>query len=84
MRLVLDLQCTQSRAHADRGIARYAIELAGALHRGGADIALLTLNPALPFPRSLPPDLAAHPGLGWASPQAYDRLEGEVAHVILS
>jgi len=84
MRLVLDLQCTQSAAHADRGIARYAVELATALHRGGADLALLTLNPSLPFPRSLPPDLLAHPGLGWASPRAYDRLEGEVAHLILS
>ncbi len=84
MRLVLDLQCTQSAAHADRGIARYAVELATALHRGGAEVALLTLNPSLPFPRSLPPELLAHPGLGWASPRAYDRLEGEVAHLILS
>lgn len=84
MRLVLDLQCTQSPAHADRGIARYATELAAALLRGGAEVALLTLNPALAFPRSLPPELLAHPGLGWASPRAYDRLDGEVAHLILS
>jgi len=84
VRLVLDLQCSQSPAHADRGIARYAIELASALQRAGADLALLTLNPALPFPRSLPPELLAHPGLGWTSPQAYDQLEGEVAHLVLS
>jgi len=63
-RVLVDLQATQSQAHADRGVARYVKEQTRALGRLGVGEALL-LNPNLPFPRALDQDLLAHPGLRW-------------------
>jgi glycosyltransferase involved in cell wall biosynthesis len=63
-RLLVDLQATQSQAHADRGIARYVREQIRAILRHGAGDALL-LNPHLPFPRALDQDLLVDPRLRW-------------------
>lgn len=65
-RWLLDLQATQSMAHADRGVARYVKDLTRALLRRDVGEALL-LNPHLPFPRSLDQDLLASPLLRWAT-----------------
>ncbi len=65
-RLVLDLQATQSTEHADRGIARYALETTRALLRLDPDlVGRIVLNPLLPFPKRLPPDLLSSPLLAW-------------------
>lgn len=52
MTVVLDIQGTQSRDHADRGIARYLRETATALMRVEPDaVSSFALNPDLPPPR---------------------------------
>ena len=51
MRILYDLQAIQSPGHADRGIARYAGELARALlARGEEPLSRILLNPDLPVP----------------------------------
>jgi glycosyltransferase involved in cell wall biosynthesis len=51
MRVVLDIQGTQSRAHGDRGIARYLRELSGALAQWHPQMVdAFVLNPDLPPP----------------------------------
>jgi glycosyltransferase involved in cell wall biosynthesis len=72
-RLLVDLQATQSRSHADRGIARFVKEQTRALLRRGVGDGLL-LNPHLPFPRVLDHDLLAHPGLRWNTQSEVRRL----------
>jgi glycosyltransferase involved in cell wall biosynthesis len=72
-RLLVDLQATQSQAHADRGIARYVKEQTRAMVRRGVGDALL-LNPHLPFPRHLDQDLLTHPGLRWNTQTEVRRL----------
>ena len=84
MQLVLDLQAAQAPVHADRGIARYAIGLTGGILAAGADVALVSLNPELPFPRFLPPELLADPRLGWGTKAAFDAVAGPFAYVSLS
>lgn len=87
-RLFLDLQATQSAAYADRGIARYATELAAALLRAGAPVAGLALNPLLPDPRRLPDALAGSPLLVRNTRAAFeaarDAAPGPLAYVVLS
>jgi glycosyltransferase involved in cell wall biosynthesis len=63
-RVVLDLQATQSTAHAERGVARYVKEHARALLARDVGEAML-LNPHLPFPRRLDQDLLTSPKLAW-------------------
>ena len=65
-RLLVDLQATQSQAHADRGVARYVKEQVRALARLGVGDAYL-LNPHLPFPRALDQDLLTSPKLRWGT-----------------
>jgi glycosyltransferase involved in cell wall biosynthesis len=72
-RLLVDLQATQSRSHADRGIARFVKEQTRALLRRGVGDGLL-LNPHLPFPRALDHDLLTHPGLRWNTQTEVRRL----------
>jgi glycosyltransferase involved in cell wall biosynthesis len=72
-RLLVDLQATQSQAHADRGIARYVKEQTRAMLRRGVGDALL-LNPHLPFPRNLDQDLLTHPELRWNTQTEVRRL----------
>lgn len=84
MRLVIDLQATQSPTHSDRGIARYAAELTLGLVDIGADIALIGLNPDLPLPPSLPPRLLSHPAVGWTKAAAIESVAGEAAYLTIS
>jgi glycosyltransferase involved in cell wall biosynthesis len=72
-RWLVDLQATQSQAHADRGVARYVKEQVRALERLGVGDALL-LNPHLPFPRALDQDLLTSPRLGWGTQTEVRRL----------
>jgi glycosyltransferase involved in cell wall biosynthesis len=56
MSVVLDIQGTQSRAHADRGIARYLRELTAALVRWYPEsVDEFVLNPDLPPPSAIEP-----------------------------
>jgi glycosyltransferase involved in cell wall biosynthesis len=85
-RLYLDLQAAQSAAHAERGIARYSVELTRALLRGGAPVDTIALSPHLPPPRGLPADVADSPTLGWrTSASLLDAARrGPFAYVLLS
>ena len=65
--LVLDLQGTQSVDHAERGIGRYVANHALALSRIAGAVKSLVVNPTLPFPGHLPPDLLINPRLTWGT-----------------
>ena len=86
-RLVLDLQATQSTAHAERGVARYVKEHVRALRRRGEGEALL-LNPHLPFPRRLEQDLLTTPLLQWNTQSVLraiaERADGPLAYFWMS
>ena len=64
-RLFVDLQTVQNHPMRERGIPRYATGHARALVRHGAVVEALALNPLLPFPTELHPELAAAPELTW-------------------
>jgi glycosyltransferase involved in cell wall biosynthesis len=72
-RVLLDIQATQSQAHADRGVARYVKDQVRALRQLGVGDALL-LNPNLPFPRTLDPHLLTAPDLTWATQTEVRRI----------
>jgi glycosyltransferase involved in cell wall biosynthesis len=56
MAVLLDIQGVQSRAHGERGIARYLIELANALELNRPDLlSQLVLNHELPVPAAVEP-----------------------------
>ena len=86
LRIVVDLQASQSAAHAERGIARYSIELTRALLRRGAPVERILLNPNLPTPRRLPPELALSSRLGFATARTFAETAagGPVAYHVLS
>jgi glycosyltransferase involved in cell wall biosynthesis len=72
-RILFDLQATQSQAHADRGVARYVKDHIRALRQLGVGDALL-LNPNLPFPRTLDPELLTSLDLKWATQTEVRRI----------
>lgn len=86
-RLLVDLQATQSQAHADRGVARYVKEQVRAMARLGVGEAYL-LNPHLPFPRALDQDLLTSPRLRWGTQSEVRRVveadERPVAYYLTS
>ena len=86
-RWLLDLQATQSQAHADRGVARYVKDHTRALLRRGVGDALL-LNPHLPFPRNLDQDLLGSPLLHWNTQSMVRRVaesvDGPIAFHLMS
>jgi len=86
-KLVLDLQATQSTAHAERGVARYVKEHVRALRRRGEGEAML-LNPHLPFPRRLEQDLLTSPLLQWNTQSVLravsERADGPLAYFWMS
>src|SRR5919204_124067 len=56
MSVLVDIQAVQSPAHAERGIARYVLNLANALERRHAAlVAGYLLNPSLPVPGTVEP-----------------------------
>ena len=85
--LVLDLQATQSTAHAERGVARYVKEHARALLRRDVGEAML-LNPHLPFPRRLDQDLLTTPKLQWNTQSVLrsvaEHADGPLAYFLMS
>ncbi|MEA3019767.1 MAG: hypothetical protein QOI47_1291, partial [Actinomycetota bacterium] len=86
-RVVLDVQATQSTAHAERGVARYVKEHARSLLRRGVGDALL-LNPHLPFPRRLEQDLLTSPLLQWNTQSVLrsvaESVDGPLAYFLMS
>jgi glycosyltransferase involved in cell wall biosynthesis len=77
--VLFDIQGTQSRAHSDRGIARYLRELVDALNRWYPDaVDGFLLNPDLPPPGAIEP-LAASGRL--TRLDAVSSEEGDVYHV---
>jgi len=74
-RLVVDIQTTQSLMFGERGIPRYTADLCRALLRAEAPVAALALNPNLPWPRHLHPELARSPLLAWNTSRLFQRLE---------
>lgn len=85
-RLFLDIQTIQNQTSADRGIPRFGTELARALIDAGAPIAALALNPLVPWPRRIHPDLAGAPQLTWNTATAFRRAlaDGPVTYVVVS
>jgi hypothetical protein len=59
-------------AHAERGIARYSIELTRALLRLGAPVGAIVLNPFLGEPRGLPDDIVDSPLLTRRTARTFD------------
>jgi glycosyltransferase involved in cell wall biosynthesis len=85
-RIYVDLQAAQSAAHAERGIARYSIELTRSMLRLGAPIDAIALSPHLPNPRRLPADLATSALLTWRSASSIERVArgGPLAYQVMS
>ncbi|MGI8847296.1 MAG: glycosyltransferase [Candidatus Dormibacteria bacterium] len=76
-RLLLDLQASQSRAHAERGIARYVIDHAASLMRRSDRVRGLLLNPFHHFPGHLPAQLLDSPLLQWSSATGLGQLQAD-------
>jgi len=72
-RLFVDIQTIQSLGHSDRGIPRFATDLSCALLEAGAPIAALALNPLVPWPQRIHPQLARAPQLTWNTAKAFRR-----------
>ena len=72
--IFVDLQAAQSLANAERGIARYSLELTRAMLTQGAPIEAVALSPSLPNPTRLPTDLATSPLLTWNTARAFDEV----------
>ncbi|HEV2311262.1 MAG TPA: glycosyltransferase family 1 protein, partial [Acidimicrobiia bacterium] len=72
--LFVDLQVTQSTAYGERGMPRYAGELAAALYEDGAPIAGFGLNPRLPPPARLPKSVTTSGLLVWNTIAEFRRL----------
>lgn len=85
-RLVIDLQTVQSVRFTERGIPRYANDFARALVRGGAPIAGLALNPSLPLPRRMHPELSYAPELCWNTARRFRWMSeaGPLAYHVMS
>jgi glycosyltransferase involved in cell wall biosynthesis len=84
--LVLDLQAVQSADHAERGIARYAVELTRALMAEPGGVRAILLNPNLSRPTRLPADLSSGGLLVENDMAGYRRLaeRGPLTYVVLS
>ena len=71
LRLVLDIQATQSELHYERGIARYVSDLARELlRRYGPSVESLCLNPTRNYPRFLHHKILSSGKLRWGGPNA--------------
>lgn len=84
-RLVCDFQATQNEPSAKRGIGRYVTEHARSLVGTGAVRALL-LNPSLPHPVTLDPELVESGLVGWNTATAIRNAadEGPFAYHVMS
>lgn len=86
--IFVDLQAAQSLANAERGIARYSVELTRAMRRIGMPVEAVGLSPVLPNPTRLPPDLSTAPSLTWATAAEFDavraRADRPLAYHVMS
>src|SRR5260370_40092945 len=80
-RLYVDIQTIQSLRFGDRGIPRLATELSRALLASDAPVAGLALNPLVPWPARLHPELARAPQLTWHPATAFRRAPRDGPHV---
>jgi glycosyltransferase involved in cell wall biosynthesis len=85
-RLYVDIQTIQSLRFGDRGIPRLATELSRNLLAHHAPVAALALNPLVPWPRRIHPDLARAPQLVWNTATAFRRAlrEGPLINFVIS
>ncbi|HEX8769917.1 MAG TPA: glycosyltransferase family 1 protein [Acidimicrobiales bacterium] len=84
--LVVDIQTVQSVRFGERGIPRYAGDYSRALLRAGAPVVGLAMNPTLPVPRGLHPELADSAQLCWNTAREIGRLRerGPLAYHVMS
>ncbi|MFN2607042.1 MAG: glycosyltransferase family 4 protein [Acidimicrobiales bacterium] len=84
--LVVDIQTVQSVRFSERGIPRWTSDFSRALLRAGAPVVGLAMNPTLPVPRTLHPDLAAAPQLCWNTARHVGALAdaGPIAYHVMS
>lgn len=86
--IFIDLQAAQSLANAERGIARYSVELTRALIRNDAPVEAVALSPILPNPTRLPVDLMTSPLLQWNTAHGLDevraRADRPIAYQVMS
>lgn len=85
-RLYVDIQTIQSLRFGDRGIPRLATELSRALLARDGTVAALALNPMVPWPRRIHPDLARAPQLVWNTAKAFRRAlrNGPLINFVIS
>jgi glycosyltransferase involved in cell wall biosynthesis len=85
-RLFVDIQTVQSLRAADRGIPRFATELCRALLAEDAPVAAFALNPLVPWPERIHPDLARAPQLAWNTATTFRRAlaAGPLCYVVVS
>jgi len=85
-RLFVDIQTIQSLGHADRGIPRFANDLSCALIAADAPVAAFALNPLVPWPRGIHPDVARSPRLTWNTATAFRRAlaGGPLVYLVVS
>ena len=85
-RLYVDIQTIQSLRFGDRGIPRLATELSRALLASDAPVAALALNPLVPWPPRLHPELARASQLTWNTATAFRRAlrGGPVVNFVIS
>jgi glycosyltransferase involved in cell wall biosynthesis len=84
--LFVDIQTIQSLRDADRGIPRFATELCRALIAEDAPVAAFALNPLVPWPERIHPDLARAPQLAWNTATSFRRAlaAGPLCYVVVS
>jgi glycosyltransferase involved in cell wall biosynthesis len=85
-RLFVDIQTIQSLRDADRGIPRFASELCRALLAEDAPVAAFALNPLVPWPERIHPDVARARQLTWNTATAFRRalVAGPICYVVVS
>jgi glycosyltransferase involved in cell wall biosynthesis len=85
-RLFVDIQTIQSLRAADRGIPRFATELCRALIADGAPVAAFALNPLVPWPERIHPELARARQLTWNTATAFRRAlaAGPLCYIVVS
>jgi glycosyltransferase involved in cell wall biosynthesis len=75
--IFVDIQAAQSLANAERGIARYSVELLRAMLRQGAPVEAIGLSPTLPNPTRFPPELGTSELLTWTTGPEFSRVRAQ-------
>ncbi len=84
LRVVYDLQATQSLDHGSRGIARYTAELGAAVHRAAPEaVSAFTLNPRFVLP-PVAERFIRTGRLRWSNPREPDLVNGPLIFHVTS